>query len=78
VITNPIIDVDEERNRATCRSYYTVLQATERVPLQVVVAGRYHDEFERVAGHWRFAFRDYSLMDLAGDLSDHLLVAAPG
>ncbi len=74
VITNPIINVNEEAGTATCRSYYTVLQATPTLPLQVIAAGRYHDEFERVAGVWRFHYRDYSLFDLAGDLSDHLKI----
>lgn len=72
VITNPIIEVDEAAGTATCRSYYSVLQETLTVPLQVIAAGRYHDEFARVDGVWRFTFRDYSLLDLAGDLSDHL------
>ena len=26
VITNPIIEVDEDRGRGTCRTYYTVMQ----------------------------------------------------
>lgn len=72
VITNPIVEIDEVAGTATCRSYYTVLQATEALPLQVVAAGRYHDRFERVDGRWRFAWRDYSLFDLQGDLSAHL------
>lgn len=72
VITNPILDIDEEAGTATCRSYYTVLQQTEAVSLQVVAAGRYHDEFERADGVWRFTFRDYSMFDLKGDLRDHL------
>jgi len=42
VITNPIVEVDEEAGTATCRSYYTVLQQTDALPLQPVVAGRYH------------------------------------
>ncbi|MBV8930111.1 MAG: nuclear transport factor 2 family protein, partial [Mycobacteriaceae bacterium] len=70
VVTNPIIEIDE--NTATCRSYYTVLQQTDTLPLQVIVSGRYHDRFERVEGRWRFCYRDYSLMDLIGDLSQHL------
>ena len=74
VITNPIINVNEEAGTATCRSYYTVLQATPTLPLQVIAAGRYHDEFERVAGVWRFHYRDYSIFDLAGDPSDHLKI----
>ncbi|MGH7489887.1 MAG: nuclear transport factor 2 family protein, partial [bacterium] len=74
VITNPIIEVDEAAGTAMCRSYYTVLQATDAVALQVVAAGRYHDEFECVDGQWRFSFRDYSMLDLQGDLHDHLTI----
>ncbi len=77
VITNPIIEVDEAANTASCRSYYTVLQATDAVPLQVIAAGRYHDEFERAEGKWRFSYRDYTLFDLQGDLSDHLKIVVP-
>jgi len=48
--TNPIIEVDEDAGAATCRwghlplagDYYTVLQQTEELPLQTIVAGRYH------------------------------------
>lgn len=75
VITNPILEIDDEAGRATCRSYYTVLQATSALPLQVVAAGRYHDEFERAGGIWRFTSRDYSLLDLVGDFSGHLMTA---
>jgi 3-phenylpropionate/cinnamic acid dioxygenase small subunit len=70
VITNPIIDVVADT--ATCRSYYTVLQQTDDFPLQVIVAGRYDDRFERVDGRWRFNYRDYTMMDQIGDLSHHL------
>jgi 3-phenylpropionate/cinnamic acid dioxygenase small subunit len=72
VVTNPIIDVDDEAGTATCRSYYTVLQQTDDFPLQVVVTGRYADRFERVDGRWRFTYRDYSMIDQVGDLSHHL------
>lgn len=72
VVTNPIIEIDEVSNRATARSYYTVLQATDGFALQPIAAGRYHDAFERVADVWRFSFRDYSLLDAVGDLSGHL------
>ena len=72
VITNPILEINETAGRATCRSYYTVLQATDTLPLQVIGAGRYHDEFELVLGVWRFSYRDYTLFDLQGDLRDHL------
>lgn len=73
VVTNPIVYIDGDT--ATCRSYYTVLQQTADFPLQAVVTGRYHDRFERVDGQWRFAYRDYTLMDQFGDLSHHLRMA---
>src|ERR1700731_457041 len=72
VVTNPIIEVDDAAGTATCRSYYTVLQHTDDLPLQVIVTGRYDDRFERVNGRWRFSYRDYSLIDATGDVSHHL------
>lgn len=78
VITNPILEIDDAGGRASCRSYYTVLQATDTLPLQVVGAGRYHDAFELVNDGWRFSFRDYTLFDLQGDLRDHLNVLGGG
>lgn len=72
VVTNPIITVDEPAGTATSRSCYTVFQCTDALPLQAIAGGRYHDEFERVDGEWRFRFRDYSLLDMMGDLRHHL------
>ena len=72
VITNANIEIDEGAGAATCRSYYTVFQQLEGFPLQPIIAGRYHDTFERVGGAWRWNFRDYTLIDLVGDLSRHL------
>ena len=72
VTTNPIVEVDEALGTATCRSYYTVLQQLGDGPMVPIVAGRYHDRFERVADEWRFSERDYSMMDLVGDVSRHL------
>lgn len=71
VITNPIIEVDEEAGRGSCRTYYTVMQQAGDGPLQAVICGRYHDSFERVDDRWRFCHRDYSLHDLPGDMSRH-------
>jgi len=77
VTTNLIIDADEEAGTATCRSYFTVLQAVPgRVPLQPIVAGRYRDTFERADGTWRFASR-HMIVDLVGDVSQHLLIELP-
>ncbi len=71
VITNPIIEVDEEPGFATCRTYYTVMQQVDEGPLQAIMCGRYHDRFSRIDGQWRFIYRDYSLHDLPGDMSRH-------
>jgi 3-phenylpropionate/cinnamic acid dioxygenase small subunit len=72
VTTNVLIEVDEAAGTATARSYFTVFQQTETLPLQPIIAGRYHDGFERVDGKWRFTKR-HMICDLFGDLSQHLL-----
>ena len=41
------------------------------LPLQPIIAGRYHDRFEHVDGRWRFADRQI-IPDLIGDLRRHL------
>ena len=71
ITTNAIIEVDEEAGTATSRSYFCVVQATPALPLQPIVAGRYHDTFTVVDGSWVFATRTL-FVDLAGDLSHHL------
>ena len=71
VTTNAIIDIDIDGHTATCRSYFTVLQATATLPLQVVITGRYRDRFEKVDGTWRFADRAV-VIEQVGDLSAHL------
>jgi 3-phenylpropionate/cinnamic acid dioxygenase small subunit len=75
VTTNLVIEVDDARELATCRSYFTVFQQTGEVPLQAIVAGRYRDEFRRTV-HWRFT-RRHMIVDLVGDLSKHLLFEFP-
>lgn len=69
--TNTVIEVDDEAGTATARSAYVVLQATDALALQPIIAGRYRDRFERVDGAWRFSERAFAV-DLVGDLSQHL------
>ncbi|HVO28062.1 MAG TPA: nuclear transport factor 2 family protein [Candidatus Margulisiibacteriota bacterium] len=71
VTTNVIIDVDTHQGTAAARSYFTVLQARPELALQVVIAGRYHDQFSRTDGLWHFTDR-MILVDLVGDLRFHL------
>jgi ketosteroid isomerase-like protein len=72
VTTNVLIEVDEESATATARSYFTVLQATEGLGLQTIVAGRYRDRFASRGGQWHFVERRFTT-DLVGDISRHLL-----
>jgi hypothetical protein len=69
LMTNIIVDIDG--NVAHSRSYFTVFQARPDLPLQPIIAGRYHDRFERADDCWRFADR-LILTDLVGDLGHHL------
>ena len=77
VMTNVVVEVDDDRRSATARTYFTVLQAVPGVfSLQPIIAGRYRDAFARTDGSWRFAHR-HMLVDLVGDLSQHMLGDVP-
>lgn len=73
VVTNPIVEVDEDAGTAVCRSYYTVLQRTDALALQPIITGRYHDTFAKHPDGWFFTERKM-IMDQLGDLSQHLLI----
>ena len=70
---NPILEVDEDAGRATCHANFVVFQQTDRLPLQPIIAGRYRDRFERVEGARRYSEK-HMIVDLMGDLGDHLLI----
>jgi len=70
--TNAAIEVDEDTGTATARSYFTVFQQTDELPLQAIIAGHYDDSFHRVDEQWCFDTRQM-FVDLTGDLSHHLL-----
>lgn len=72
VTTNVMVEVDDAAGTAAARSYYTVFQQTDELPLQAIIAGHYHDTFHRVDGEWCFDTREM-FVDLTGDLSRHLL-----
>ena len=71
LVLNPIVEIEAIVGTASARSRYVVLQATPKLPLQPIIAGRYRDRFERAGGVWRFSFREIQI-DLVGDLSQHL------
>ena len=73
LLTNVIVDIDEQEGRAVADSYFMVFQQTARLPLQPIAGGRYRDTFVRADGEWRFEEK-YIWVDLVGDVSDHLVI----
>jgi 3-phenylpropionate/cinnamic acid dioxygenase small subunit len=73
--TNVIIELDKSGKMASARSYYTVIQATDSLPLQPIISGRYKDRFRQVDTQWLFASREM-IVDLIGDCSAHLLYSS--
>lgn len=71
VTTNHIIEFDGP-TQARARSNFTVLQKTAELHLQPIIAGSYHDRFEKAEDGWRFVERR-EYVTLVGDLSAHLL-----
>ncbi|RAU90309.1 nuclear transport factor 2 family protein [Mycobacterium colombiense] len=69
--TNVQLYVDEAAGTAQSTSYYCVTQATDDLPLQVIVTGHYKDTFHRVDGAWCFDSRTM-FVDQVGDVSQHL------
>ena len=70
VTTNVRVEVDGDT--ATSHAYFTVLQATEALPLQPIMTGRYIDSFACDDHGWYFTSRQI-IPRLYGDLSQHLL-----
>jgi 3-phenylpropionate/cinnamic acid dioxygenase small subunit len=75
--TNVIIELDENGREAAARSYYTVIQATDALPLQPIISGRYKDHFHKTENQWHFSSREM-IVDLIGDCSAHLLYDSSG
>lgn len=73
ITTNPIIDLSDDGFSARCQSQWTVIQAAEGYPLQLVATGRYDDRFAVIDSAWHFTERRYVGTDLVGDTSAHLI-----
>jgi len=71
LVLNAIVEVDEDA--AASRSTFLVVQATDTVPFQPIVAGRYYDRFARDEDGWYFTERKADV-EMVGDVSDHLLI----
>jgi 3-phenylpropionate/cinnamic acid dioxygenase small subunit len=68
---NVFVDIDEDASTATARSAFVVFQATDALPLQPIVAGRYHDAFARNGDGWHFTHR-HILLEQVGNVHEHL------
>jgi 3-phenylpropionate/cinnamic acid dioxygenase small subunit len=71
LVLNPIIDIADD-GTATARSTFCVVQATETVPLQPIVVGRYFDTFGCDDTGWYFTERQVDV-EMIGDISAHLM-----
>lgn len=72
LVLDSVFEEPADDGTVTVRSSYVVLQATEALALQPIIAGRYIDRFGRAPdGTWCFRERRF-LVDLVGDLSHHL------
>jgi 3-phenylpropionate/cinnamic acid dioxygenase small subunit len=71
LVLNPIVEIGPERT-ATARSTFCVVQATDTVPLQPIVVGRYFDAFTCDDDGWYFTARQVDV-EMIGDISAHLI-----
>jgi ketosteroid isomerase-like protein len=72
VVADTVLDEGAD-GAITARSSYVVLQATDELPLQPIICGRYVDRFQRDGDTWRWVERRYAA-DLVGHLSHHLTI----
>ena len=73
LMTNVMVDVADDGETASSRSYFTVLQAVPgELALQPVIAGRYRHTYIRLDGRWEVATMHITI-DLVGDLGHHML-----
>jgi 3-phenylpropionate/cinnamic acid dioxygenase small subunit len=70
VISNVIIEIDDDEMAARAEAYYTVFQALADFPLQPIACGRYQDSFMRRNGRWVYR-QKVIRTGLMGDLSRH-------
>ena len=73
VMTNVMVDVADDGETASSRSYFTVLQAVPgELTLQPVIAGRYRHTYTNVESQWEVTTMHITI-DLVGELGHHML-----
>jgi hypothetical protein len=73
IISNHVVELAEGGESAKGRSYFTVLQAAPKQPIQTVVCGRYADAFVRDGSEWRFDEKVIEV-DYLTAIGDHFVI----
>ena len=68
---NILVDIDLDHDRATSVTSYTVAHQPPDEPFEILVAGKYEDEWERVGGEWQWADR-YVVVQFKNNLDKHM------
>jgi SnoaL-like domain len=71
IYTNVLVDIDLDAGTARSTTSFTVAQQVPGERFELLVAGRYEDEWERVDGEWRWADR-YIVAQYHNDLRRHM------
>jgi ketosteroid isomerase-like protein len=64
------LQIHVDGDAATSKAYFMAVHQADG-GVELVLAGRYHDEFRKIDGTWWFHHR-HMIPDLVGDLSTHL------
>jgi hypothetical protein len=68
---NILVDIDLDHDRATSVTSYTVAHQPPDQPFEILVAGKYEDQWERVDGEWRWRDR-YVVVQFKNNLDRHM------
>jgi hypothetical protein len=71
IYTNVLVDLDLATASARSVTSFTVAQQVPDGPFELLVAGRYEDEWQRVDGQWRWTDR-YIVTQYHNDLNQHM------
>ena len=73
IFTNMKLEIDDAHGIASGKTNYIVLQQTDELALQPIIAGHYEHRFEKRGRNWRITEKRF-FVDQVGDLSHHLLI----
>jgi hypothetical protein len=71
IYTNVLVDLDLDAGTASSITSFTVAQQVPGGRFELLVAGRYEDEWRRVDGRWRW-FDRYVVAQYHNDLDGHM------